>query len=576
MLLIHFNLFLLVLLVFVSGNELDIGSSGSTTTPPTIGATLYHTTTFDHLKQWVTNHRDSQYHGIIISTHKRTIYPEVTGYYIPTLLAVGEYTMAEEFGVALARTQRSDGSFGLGDRGFVFDTLMVVRGLNALVVRQPTRTEFVQVLKNACKWLVEEIDPRTNRWVVPEGSIWGLPSGRGRVSEGIHLLGIVPLRTCGHILQNQKYIDFSYAMEKRIMQDLGTSELVDFTHQHHLSHFYAYIMEALQELGHHELVQKGMAIVGTVQQLDGSVPAYSNVEWVCSTGLAQFALVWYRMGDPASLMRADRALFYLFEHLQHKKTYGFTGSVGKDATYFPFQEISWAVKYAIDALLAVPVAHFNHRVVHTFPTRVLPEDDRLNVLVQVVEHVLQERQRRSVVVVGENGENGENGESEKETLDVLDVGCGKGRFANALKLLYPADLRITGSDISPTMLRMAFQMSLQSNHFVESSATSLPFPSASFDIIYLIESMEHVLFVNATLQECHRLLRENGVLVLIDKTTDDVHQRSLLWELETWERWYGIKEMELWMQSFFGVSNVNSKRLDMDEGLFVAWTGIKN
>ena len=111
--------------------------------------------------------------------------------------------------------------------------------------------------------------------------------------------------------------------------------------------------------------------------------------------------------------------------------------------------------------------------------------------------------------------------------------------------------------------------------YVKSAATSLPFPDNSFDIVYMVESMEHVLFVNATLRECHRILKNNGVLHVIDKTTDDVHQRSTLWELEKWEKWYGIEEFESFMHPLFGKNNVSSTRLEMEDGLFVAWTAIK-
>jgi len=164
---------------------------------------------------------------------------------------------------------------------------------------------------------------------------------------------------------------------------------------------------------------------------------------------------------------------------------------------------------------------------------------------------------------------------EPKGLNVLDIGCGKGRFANALKRLYSTSLRVTGTDISPTMLRMAFKHSNRMNHFVESSSTSLPFQSDTFDIIYLIESMEHILFVNATLKECYRVLRKNGVLLVVDKTIDDEFERNKLWELEKWENWFGIQEMQNNLIPIFGNEQVTSKRLDMDDGLFVAWQGRK-
>ena len=538
------------------------------------GADYYTTATFEKLIHWVSKHRPAE-GGVMISTGKRTIYPEVTGYFIPTLLQIGEHAMADEFGMALVSAQYDDGSFGLGGQGFVFDTAMVIRGLNDLVIRQPKRKEFVQTLNASCRWLTQEIDSATQRWVVPAGNIWGLPSGRGRVSEGIHLLGIVPLRKCGQILQNKEYVRVSEEMEKRLLRDLSLHELTDFTRRHHLSHFFAYIMEALQELGHSQIVEKGMMTVASYQQSDGSIAAYFDVEWVCTTGLAQLALVWYRMGDSESLARANRAMVYLFEQLQDKKTYGFKGSIGEKATYFPFQQISWAVKYALDALLAIPVAHFNHVVVDTFPTHIQPTDDRLIAIVDVVDHLLLDAAKNLTDVSTSSKSSRSGSGSGSWRLNVLDVGCGKGRFANALKRLYLNNLRVTGTDISQQMLRLAFKMSNSINNYVESTASSLPFPDNSFDLIYLVESMEHVLFVDATLRECHRVLRNNGVLLVIDKTTDDEHERSKLWNLEKWEHWYSIQGMTSKMIPLFGQEHVTSKRLSMDDGLFVAWQGKK-
>ena len=87
-----------------------------------------------------------------------------------------------------------------------------------------------------------------------------------------------------------------------------------------------------------------MAEVERCQRRDGSIPAYPNVDWVCSTGMAQYAVIWYLLGQPE---RADRALRYL-DRIQNPSG-GFFGSYGKGAAYIAGAEISWAVKYYLDA-----------------------------------------------------------------------------------------------------------------------------------------------------------------------------------------------------------------------------------
>ena len=84
--------------------------------------------------------------------------------------------------------------------------------------------------------------------------------------------------------------------------------------------------------------------VARVQRRDGSIPAYPDVEWVCSTGMAQYAIVWYVLGERE---RADRAMAFL-EKIQNPSG-GFFGSYGKGAKYIAGGEISWANKYFLDA-----------------------------------------------------------------------------------------------------------------------------------------------------------------------------------------------------------------------------------
>ena len=122
-----------------------------------------------------------------------------------------------------------------------------------------------------------------------------------------------------------------------------------------LSHFHAYAMEALCEMGELELARQGMADVARVQRKDGAMPAYPDVEWVCSTGMAQYAIVWYTLGERE---RADRAMRYL-EKIQNPSG-GFFGSYGKGAKYISGAEISWGVKYFLDATLLKQRAEGKH------------------------------------------------------------------------------------------------------------------------------------------------------------------------------------------------------------------------
>ena len=162
----------------------------------------------------------------------------------------------------------------------------------------------------------------------------------GIANDLIHTYVLPPLAEAGRLLGVAEYGDaaqFVLAYYKK------QEALVPFNR---LSHFHAYAMEALCELGELELAARGMADVERCQRRDGGIPAYPDVEWVCSTGMAQYAVVWYALGKKP---QADLAIRYL-EKIQNRSG-GFFGSYGKGAKYIAGAEISWAVKYFLDAYL---------------------------------------------------------------------------------------------------------------------------------------------------------------------------------------------------------------------------------
>jgi malonyl-CoA O-methyltransferase len=106
------------------------------------------------------------------------------------------------------------------------------------------------------------------------------------------------------------------------------------------------------ELGETDLARKGLAQAAALQTPEGAIPAYPGVSWVCSTGVAQVAIAWWKTGEKE---RARQALRYL-ETIQNPSG-GFYGSYGAGARYLPNEEISWAAKYFIDLSLLIGEEH---------------------------------------------------------------------------------------------------------------------------------------------------------------------------------------------------------------------------
>jgi len=284
---------------------------------------------FDKALSWFRAHRVPG-QGIIVHTRRPVPYAEVTGYFVPTLYEWGEEVLARGCIDWLLSVQLPEGAFPAPDGvPYTFDTAQVMRGLNAGLERGRA---LEGPLRRAADWMVKQIGP-DGRLGTPSTELWG-----DIANDLIHVYAIFPLIRAGELLKNPEYVEAG----RRIQAYYRSQDaIVPFNR---LSHFHAYAMEALWELGETDLARRGMADVARVQRKDGSVPAYPDVDWICSTGIAQYAVVWYRLGERA---RADRALRYL-ERIQNASG-GFFGSYGKGAKYIRGAEISWAVKYYLDA-----------------------------------------------------------------------------------------------------------------------------------------------------------------------------------------------------------------------------------
>lgn len=268
--------------------------------------------------------------GIVVHTRQPVPYPEVTGYFVPTLYDCGETALARTCTDWLLTVQLPDGAFPAPDGvPYTFDTAQVIRGLCAALAHGEN---VEQPLRKACDWMLTQI-ASDGRLTTPSTALWG-----DIASDLIHSYAIFPLIHAGQLLKKSEYVEAGRFAQSFYKAQEGLAPF------NRLSHFHAYAMEALRELGELDLVNRGMADVERLQGKDGAVPGYPDVKWVCSTGIAQYAVVWYQTGKRE---RADRGLAYL-ERLQNKSG-GFFGSYGQGAKYIPGAEISWAVKYFLDA-----------------------------------------------------------------------------------------------------------------------------------------------------------------------------------------------------------------------------------
>ena len=291
-------------------------------------------------RTWIENHTVNNNGIAVCSAQPNTIYPEVSGYYIPTLLRIGDMTRAKNYADYLLTIQNQDGSWNepSGKVPYTFDTAQIMKGLCALIKNGMDKDDkYKNALLRGCDWMLT-MQRDDGSIATPDYTWWNLPYGK-RVPESIHVYCLEPLRFAANKYKIKKYED---CIRKALDFYLSCEDLTDFTT---LSHFNAYIIEGLIDMGETKRAKRAMDLIALHQRFDGGVPAYSNVNFVCSTGLFQYAICWYKLGDTE---RADMA-FECACSLQNK-TGGWFGSYGIDANYFPKAEISWAVKYFFDAV----------------------------------------------------------------------------------------------------------------------------------------------------------------------------------------------------------------------------------
>ncbi|MFN3389369.1 MAG: class I SAM-dependent methyltransferase [Allosphingosinicella sp.] len=92
---------------------------------------------------------------------------------------------------------------------------------------------------------------------------------------------------------------------------------------------------------------------------------------------------------------------------------------------------------------------------------------------------------------------------------VLDAGCGRGWLAERIARAFP-EARVVGADMVPPVR----QDPPPNLRFVEGWAGRLPFGDASFDTVVCTHTLEHILDLDAALEELRRIARRRLILVV--------------------------------------------------------------
>lgn len=102
-------------------------------------------------------------------------------------------------------------------------------------------------------------------------------------------------------------------------------------------------------------------------------------------------------------------------------------------------------------------------------------------------------------------------------MRVLDVGCGTGDDVRAIAEIVGTSGKVVGIDPSAAMIREARTRGVPGTvEFLEASAESLPFESASFDACRAERVFVHLRHPDAAAKELRRVVRASGTAFILD------------------------------------------------------------
>ena len=491
--------------------------------------------TYNRAVEWIYKH-SYEGKGIINNTGLDKPYPEVTGYFIPTLIKWGHKELALKYARWLCSIQHSNGSWYDTEDiyPYIFDTAQVLKGLLAVRKYLP---EVDSAIIKGCEWILDNME-WNGRLKSPIDDIWG--DGK-TLSELIHLYCVSPLFEVASIFSREDIMIKAQKIKEYYISEYRDN-ILNFGL---LSHFYAYVIEALVDLDEVELAKIAMRNIELIQKENGEIPGYIDVDWVCSTGLFQLSLIWFKLGN----MKCGYKTFCYACKLQNS-TGGWYGSYlssynpNEQNTYFPYDEISWANKYFLDALYYKIQLEFESQS-DIFSDTISKEDGRYKCIEDIVSQNCQNR-----------------------NIKVLDVGCGKGRYIKNLIEDF-AQNEYYVSDISNKVMDYIIDDRVVKK---PGTMTDIMYDNKMFDVVYTCEALEHAIDINAAVRELCRVTKKGGTVAIIDKNSDMLGY----FDIEEWEQWFDedvLKKILLKYCEDVRILKDVSFDSHSSNGLFYCWTG---
>ena len=461
--------------------------------------------------------------GISYSNKELRAYPEVTGYLVPTLVDYGYYEDAKDCVKWLLGVQEKDGGFSDVNhtKEFIFDTAQILRGFLCFYNDAEIGVQVIGAIEKVCEYLFANmIDDGRDGYIKQYEHDSMIP-------ETILLYTLPPFQKAAEILKREDYLS---AIENCIS---FYEKQPDFLRITDLTHFLAYEIEALIDLGREEKTDGILKELFESQMPDGAIPSHRSSKWVCTPGAAQIALCELKLGKTE---HAEKILEWL-RSVQMPQG-GLWGSYGPNAGYFAGVEIAWAVKYYLDAERLYIEKWFDYNT-DDFPENVESADARYLAV------------KKEIDQIGNCGK-------------IAEIGCGKGRFLKAL-LEDGFQGKIDGVDISEELLKYLPERV----NGIHGRMENIPCNDNEYDFVFCIEALEHSQNMQLAVAEMVRILKPGGKLLIIDKD-------KAYWGLmrcSAWENWIGKEDLIRCMEKH--LNDVSVREMDEKHLYMLIWVGKK-
>ena len=152
--------------------------------------------------------------------------------------------------------------------------------------------------------------------------------------------------------------------------------------------------------------------------------------------------------------------------------------------------------------------------------------------------------------------------TKEHQLSLLDIGAADGlmlkNFENQL-YLKPS----IGIDYSSELLKFA---NSNKSFFIQSDATSLPFKDYFFDVVIACAIIEHVPDAGAMINECHRVLKPGGLIII---TTPDPFFEQIATKVghlkeDDHNETFNLKKLDILFQ-FYGFDILEAEKFMMHQ-----------